>query len=233
MKVSLLIFTLNEIEGMKAVMPKIKREWYDELIIVDGGSTDGTIEYAKDHGYFIFVQKEKGAGAAFRESIEKATGNVVVVFSPDGNSIPEKIPELIAKIKEGYDVVVASRYLGDAKSYDDDPITAFGNWMFTKLFNFLFRGKCTDLLVMFRAFRKDMVKQLRIDTNTPSWGTLMLIRAIKNRLRITEIPANEPARIGGVRKMSPLRNGLCELWMILKELFFWNRCNCNCVLTKR
>lgn len=227
MRISLVIFTLNEIDGMKAIMPRIKRGWYDELIIVDGGSTDGTIEYARECGYFIFVQKEKGAGGAFIEAIEKVTGDIVIVFSPDGNSIPEKIPDLIEKMKEGYDLVIASRYLKGAKSYDDDVITAFGNWMFTSLMNLLFRSKYTDVLVMFRAFKKEIVKSLGVDTKTPSWGSLMLIRATKRKLKVTEIPADEPPRIGGVRKMKPLINGSYELFMFLKEFFImdWFKSN--------
>ncbi len=221
MKVSLVLFTFNEIEGMKVIIPRIKKEWYDELIVVDGGSTDGTIEYAKENGYFIFVQKEKGAGAAFREAVAKATGDTVIILSPDGNSIPEKIPELIDKMKEGYDLVIVSRYLKGARSYDDDIFTAFGNRMFTSLINLLFRTKYTDVLVMYRAFKREIVKKLGIDTNTPSWGNMMLLRATKNKLKITEIPGDEPPRIGGVRKMRPLVNGACELYMILRERFIF------------
>ena len=77
MKVSLIIFAWNEIDGMKVIMPQIKKEWYDQLLIVDGGSTDGTIEYAREHGYELFVQKEKGSGAAFLESIAKAAGGPI------------------------------------------------------------------------------------------------------------------------------------------------------------
>jgi glycosyltransferase involved in cell wall biosynthesis len=218
-KVSLVIFTLNEINGMKAVMPRIKKEWYDELVIVDGGSTDGTIEYAKEKSYFVFVQKEKGAGAAFAESMARVTGDIVVVLSPDGNSIPEKIPELTAKVREGYDIVIASRYYQGAKSYDDDFVTAFGNRMFTWLINILFRAKITDSLVMYRAFRTKIAGELHIDTRTVSWGSQLLIRALKKKMRIAEIPADEPPRIGGVRKMQPLKNGLSELRMILGEFF--------------
>lgn len=65
MKITLLIFTYNEIDGMKEIMPQIKPEWCDELLIVDGGSKDGTYEYAKSKGYNIFIQKEKGLGPAF------------------------------------------------------------------------------------------------------------------------------------------------------------------------
>ena len=86
-KVTLILFTLNEIDGMRAVMPTIKPEWYDQLVIVDGGSTDGTIEYAREHGYYIFQQSSPGAGVAFLESMARATEDIVVVFSPDGNSL--------------------------------------------------------------------------------------------------------------------------------------------------
>ncbi len=212
-----MIFTLNEIDGMRAVMPRIKREWYDQLIIVDGGSTDGTIEYANENGYVIFVQKERGAGAAFREVMQKVTADIAITFSPDGNSIPEKIPELIKKMKEGYDLVIVSRYREGAKSHDDDIITAFGNRMFTSLINLLFRTNYTDILVMYRAFKVEAVRKLKIDTSTPSWGTLMLLQATKKDLKIGEIPGDEPPRIGGKRKMNPLVNGLCELFMIFKE----------------
>lgn len=217
MKISLIIFTWNEIDGMKAIMPRIKKEWYDQLIIVDGGSTDGTIEYANEKGYFIFTQKEKGAGAAFLEAMEKVTGDVVITFSPDGNSVPEKIPPLIKKIKEGHDIVIVSRYREGAKSYDDDAVTAFGNWMFTTLVNIFFQAKVTDCLVMYRAFRRDIVKELGITTKTVAWGTQLLARAAKKKYKIAEIPGDEPPRIGGVRKMSPLKNGVNELYMIIKE----------------
>lgn len=217
MKVTLVIFTMNEVDGMKAIMPQIEKEWYDELIVVDGGSTDGTVEYAKEHGYFIFIQKEKGAGAAFREAVEKASGEIVITFSPDGNCLPDKIPELVKKIREGYDLVTASRYLQGAKSYDDDIFTAFGNWMFTRIINLLFWNRYTDLLSMYRGFKKDMIKDLNAYTNTPCWGTIILLRAIKKGLKITEIPADEPKRISGERKMQPLVNGSCELFIIFKE----------------
>ncbi len=219
MKVSLIIFTLNEIDGMKVIMPQIKREWFDELIIVDGGSTDGTIEYAKTHQYPIFIQNEKGAGAAFIEAIEKISGDVVITFSPDGNSMPELIPNLVKEMEKGFDMVIASRYYKGAKSYDDDVITAFGNWMFTFIVNLLFSSHLTDSLVMYRAFRRKIVYDLQINEKTTSWGTQILVRAIKKKLKIGEIPGDEPPRIGGVRKMSPLKNGIKELKMILKEFF--------------
>lgn len=217
MKVTLLILTYNEIEGMKQIMPQIDKSWYDELIIMDGGSKDGTIEYAKDHGYPIFVQERPGLGLAYIEGLARATGDVIVTFSPDGNSDAARLPGLIAKMREGYDIVIVSRYLDWAKSDDDDIVTGFGNWLFTTMYNILFHERVTDLLVIYRAFRKDLVQELNVDHDAIAWTTQMMCKAAKARRWIGEIPGNEPLRIGGIRKMSPLRNGWAELTMLTSE----------------
>lgn len=219
MKISLVVFSLNEIDGMKAVMPSIRREWYDELVIIDGGSTDGTVEYARRQGYPVYVQKQKGYGAAFVEAAEIATGDVIIIFSPDGNSKPDVLPGLISKMKEGYDIVIASRYLDGARSYDDDTVTAFGNFMFTRIINLLFGAKLTDVLVMYRAYKRNLIKDLNMDPRSGSCGTQLLLRAIKRGARIGEVPGDEPPRIGGIRKMHPIKNGIGEVSMILREFF--------------
>ncbi len=225
--------TLNEINGMKAIMPRIKREWCDQIIIVDGGSTDGTIEWARGQGYFVYVQKQKGFRHAYTEVLPYIEGDVVITFSPDGNSIPELIPELIDKMKEGYDMVIASRYLGGAKSEDDDIITAFGNWLFTKTVNILHGGHYTDAMVIFRAYKTQLVYDLELNkdegyrlaeklfrTNI-SWEPLLSVRAAKRKLKITEIPGDEPARIGGERKLKILKWGAAYYFQFIREVFCW------------
>src|SRR5262249_9618611 len=129
--VTLLIPTLNEIDRRREIMPRTDPAWIDQLLIRDGGSTDGTVEYARAHDYQVHVQREPGIRFGYREALPQIEGDVILTFSPDGNSIPELIPQLIDKINEGYDMVIASRYLGDARSEDDDWVTAFGNWLFT------------------------------------------------------------------------------------------------------
>ncbi len=218
MKTTLFVPTLNEIDGMKAIMPHVKKQWVDEILVLDGGSTDGTVEYAKQQGYRVVMQKSKGITNAYREALKIAEGDFIVAFSPDGNSLPEVIPQLVRKIKEGYDMVIASRYKGNAKSDDDDPVTAFGNWMFTTLINICFGGKYTDSLVMLRAFKKDIVKELHIDVPRAGLEPILSIRCAKQKLKVAEIPASEPKRIGGKRKMNPLLNGLDIFRLIFAEL---------------
>lgn len=219
MKVTLLIPTFNEIEGMRAIMPKIQREWVDQILIIDGGSVDGTIEYAKENGYFVVIQKAKGLFNAYREALDYATGDIIMTFTPDGNSVPELIPDLIKKMSKGYDMVVVSRYLDGAKSYDDDIVTAFGNWMFTAMINFFFGSHYTDTLVGFRAWKKDLFKLTKGNVNIKSFEPFSVIKCAKLKLKVTEIPGDEPKRIGGVRKPRPLINGAQVLWAIIVELF--------------
>ena len=75
--------SLNEIDGMRVVMPKIRSDWVDEIIIVDGGSTDGTIDYAQENGYQIYVQKQEGFRHAYCEILERINTDYIIAFSPD------------------------------------------------------------------------------------------------------------------------------------------------------
>ena len=161
MRTTLLVLTLNEIEGMKAIMPKVDRKSVDQIIIVDGGSTDGTIEWAREHGYEVHVQTRRGIRFAYFEVLPKVTGDLIITFSPDGNSPPESVPLLKQKMIDGdYDMVIGSRYLGPAKSEDDDFVTAFGNWLFTRTVNLLHSAKYTDCMVILRAYKKQLVYDL-------------------------------------------------------------------------
>lgn len=233
MKVTLLIPTLNEVEGMKKIMPLIKKEWYDQLLIVDGQSTDGTIEYAKTMGYPIVIQQKKGMRHAYMEALPYITGDVILTFSPDGNSLPELIPACINKLKEGYNMVIVSRYAPGAKSYDDDTITAFGNWLFTTLINLFHGGHYTDAMVIYRAYSKKLIFDLDLDKDDSyekeerlfktriSWEPLLSIRCAKRKLKVAEIPGDEPPRAGGERKLQVWRWGAAYLFEIIREIFIW------------
>ena len=96
MKTTLLVMALNEIDGMKAIVPKVDPGWVDQIILCDGGSTDGTVEWAKAQGMTVHVQSRPSFRRGYIEVWPMTEGDVVVIFSPDGNSLLEKIPELLA-----------------------------------------------------------------------------------------------------------------------------------------
>jgi C-methyltransferase C-terminal domain/Glycosyl transferase family 2/Methyltransferase domain len=209
---TLLLPTLDEIEAVRVIVPQLRKDWVDEILVIDGGSTDGTVEFMRAAGLDVHMQTVRGYGEGMLEALHLAKGDVVIEFNPDGNSIPEDILRIIAKINEGYDLVIGSRYRDGAKSDDDDWVTALGNWMFTTIVNLLFGTRYTDVLVGFRAYRRKAALQLDLDAPGLSWPCQSSTRFARAGLRVTEIPANEPARIGGKRKMMPLRTG----WQITK-----------------
>jgi glycosyltransferase involved in cell wall biosynthesis len=233
LKTTLLVCTLNEIDGMRVIMPQIKREWCDQIMILDGGSTDGTIEYARENGYQVYIQKKKGFRHAYTEVMPYLEGEVIITFSPDGNSLPQLIPQLIRKMEEGYDMVIASRYLADARSEDDDVLTALGNRFFTQTVNFLFGANYTDVMVIFRAYKKQLIEDLDLNRDEGyalpeklfctriSWEPLLSVRAAKRKLKVTEIPGTEPRRIGGQRKLQVWRWGAAYYFQFLREKFIW------------
>lgn len=233
MKVTLFVPVLNEIEGIRSVMPAVKKEWVDQILIVDGQSTDGTAEYARSQGYEVYIQKEKGLRKAYIEGWPLVRGEIVITFSPDGNCLPERIPPLIEKMKEGYDMVVVSRYLDGAKSEDDTWITGFGNWFFTHiLINGLHGGHYTDALGIFRAYKTRLFYELDIDKEQSylpekAWWTvlgcepLISTRMAKRRLKVGEIPGDEPRRYHGQAKLQLIRWGGGLFCQALRECWYW------------
>ena len=221
MTVALLILTLNEIDGMKKIVPQINRDWVDEILLVDGGSTDGTIEEAKNQEIDVLIQKNKGHGAAIIEGVAATKSDSIIFFGPDGNHYPEEIEILAKKIKEGYDQVLISRFGNGSENLDANFIEAFGNKMFAFLVNVFFGGHWTDTLNESRVITRKAFHDLKFNAFQMASTQQMSIRGLKLRQNILELVGNEGERIGGKKKMRPLQVGYDLSHEILKEFFWW------------
>ena len=233
MKYTLLIPTLNELDGMKVIMPRVNRESFEQILILDGGSTDGTIEWSREHNYEVYIQTKPGIRNAYNEVLPLIRGDILITFSPDGNSIPELLPDLMQEMEKGYDMVIVSRYLGDAVSEDYDLLTKFGNWLFTKTVNLLHNANYTDVMVIYRAYKTQLIYDLELNKDDAyataeklfhtliSWEPLLSVRAAKRKLKIGEIPGDEPPRIGGERKLQVFKWGAAYYFQFFREKFIW------------
>ena len=230
MTVSLFIPTLNERKSMEICMSKVDASLFDQILVSDGNSKDGTADFARDLGYDVYIQKERGIRNAYIEAWPLLRGEYVITFSPDGNCPPEDLPRLIEKAREGYDMVIASRYLPPAKSEDDGIITGFGNWLFTRTINVLHGGAYTDAMTIFRIYRTSLFMELGLDREGAytlpeklyftkmGIEPLLSVRAARAKCKISEIPSDEPKRIAGDAKVQVIRWGAAYYTQFFLEL---------------
>ena len=223
MSTSLIITTLNEIDGIKKILPQIKKEWVDEIIIVDGGSTDGTVEKAKEMGCKVIKQKIPGHGGALLTGIEESTGDKIIIFGSDGSNETSEIPQLVEKGLEGFDQVIISRFGKTSINEDAGMIDGFGNKMFAFMTNIFFGGKLTDSLNCSRLFTRKAISEINLSELSLCAVEQISARGLKRKQRIYEIVGNERARVGGERKMHRIPTGSTLTSMIIKEFIFWRR----------
>lgn len=220
-KTTLVILTRNEINGVKALIRKIPFESVDEFFAVDYKSTDGTVEFFKKHQIPVIEQKIPGRGEAFKIAVEKARGDFLVFFSPDGNENPADIPRLISLLKNGSDLAIASRFMKNSRNEEDDKmfkLRAWANELFTLAVHLLWGGHVTDSINGYRAIKKSVFKKLNLDASGFAIEFQMTIRALKLKCKITEIPTIEGNRIGGKSSSAAIPTGLKFVAYLLREI---------------
>ena len=216
MTTSLILLTYNEIEGSRAMLPRLPLALFDEVLLVDGGSRDGTREFFAEHGIPVVGQQRKGRGEAFRVGARHTRGDLLVFYSPDGNEDPEDLPRLVRCLEQGADLAIASRFAAGARNEEDDELFRPRAWV-----NLLFRRRGTfvsDTINGFRAIRREAFEKLRLDEVGFPIEYQMTIRSMKAGLRIAEIPTREGNRVGGASKAISFPVGLGHLKVLLREL---------------
>lgn len=222
---TLVLLTLNEIDGVRALVPQLHLDSVDEVLVVDGGSSDGTREFFEAHGIRVVVQERTGRGEAFRVAVKESFGAHLVFFSPDGNEDPGDIPRLFEALEAGADMVIASRFLPGGHNEEDEvifPLRKRVNQVFTFLANVIWnRGpRVSDTINGYRGVRREVFWRLAPESMGYTIEYEMTIRAMKAGMRIVEIPTFEGQRIGGTTKGPSLPTGVAFVRFLMSEIFW-------------
>ncbi|HEY1015388.1 MAG TPA: glycosyltransferase family 2 protein [Herpetosiphonaceae bacterium] len=213
--VSVVIPTINEARNLPHVLPRIPA-WVHEVVLVDGRSTDDTVEVARRllPDVRIVHQTGKGKGDALRAGFAAATGEIIVMLDADGSTDPGEIPVFVGALLSGADFVKGSRFLQGGGTADMSFIRSFGNWCFTVASRLLFGARYSDLCYGYNAFYARVLSHLQLDGDGFEIETMMNVRALRAGFKVAEVPSFEALRIHGSSNLRALPDG----WRVLKTL---------------
>ncbi|MBA2552775.1 MAG: glycosyltransferase family 2 protein, partial [Geodermatophilaceae bacterium] len=226
--VSVVLPTKNEALNLPSVLPHLP-SCVIELVLVDGHSTDGTIEVAQSlrPDVRVVTQTRKGKGNALACGFAVATGDIVVMLDADGSADPDEIDRFVAALVAGADFAKGSRFTVGGGSSDITRIRRLGNKALNQLVNSLCGTRYTDLCYGYNAFWRACLPALDLLPGIPHadmmWGdgfeveTLINIRIAKAGLRVSEVPSFERPRIHGTSNLNAVKDGLRVLNTIRLE----------------
>ena len=196
-RISIIIPAYNEESSIGLVLDALPQEKIHEIIVVDNGSTDATARVAQEHGARVVKEPKKGYGSACRKGIDELDAPDIVVFiDGDFSDFPEEIVLLIGPIEAGEkDFVLGSRMIFPKSQLALLPQARYGNRLAILLIKLFFKYEFTDL-GPFRAIRYSSLISLGMQDRDFGWTVEMQIKALRNGLRIHEVPVNYRKRVG-------------------------------------
>jgi len=216
--VSVVIPTLNEERCIAWVLERLP-DIVSEVILVDGRSTDRTIEIARAirPDLKLVLEQAPGKGAALRAGFAAATGDYIVMLDADGSMHPDEIERFVNALQDGLEFVKGSRFVEGGGTADMSLIRRLGNGALRTAVNRLYRTNLSDLCYGFIAFRRDRLSTLRLHSDGFEIETEMTVRAVTASLQIGEVASYEAPRRYGESNLHAWRDGRRVLRTLLRE----------------
>ncbi len=216
--VSLVIPAHNEGRNIPWVFEQIPR-CVDEVILVDGSSSDATLAIAEHCLPTVrsVQQSGPGKGNALRTGFAAATGEYIVMMDADGSMWPGEIPHYLHFLDNGYDFVKGSRCIAGGGSLDFTRVRALGNRALLLVVNRLYHAMLTDLCYGFCAFRRSFLDELDLRSSGFEIEAEMVAHALRSGLRLAEVPSLELPRRSGRSHLHAVSDGRRVLRTLLAE----------------
>jgi glycosyltransferase involved in cell wall biosynthesis len=221
LKTCLVIPTLDE----EATIAEIVREalpFVDEILVVDGHSTDRTRELAEAEGARAVLDPRKGKGAALRLALTETNADIIVYIDADGSHEISDIPRLTAPIHAGdADMVVGCRMTGGSDELHGDLFKftrLIGSEIITMVINYRWNVRLTDVQNGFRAIRREVGLQLGLRENRFAIEEEMVMRALRKKFRVINVSSHEYKRKFGVSRIVLQRDWFSFVWCVFKHV---------------
>jgi glycosyltransferase involved in cell wall biosynthesis len=199
------------------------RAYCDEVIIVDGHSTDGSPDRLRAEGFTVLQDNRRGKGDAVRVGIAAATGDILVTMDADGSHEPSQIRELVAPIeRDEADLVIGCRMRGGSDEFAGTWtmfVRLWGNNFLTQSINTRFRASLTDSQNGFRAIRAQGARLLALKEDRHTIELEMVLKALKRGFRVCQVPSHEYARRRGESSLSVVRQAPAFLACLLRNIW--------------
>lgn len=224
-KISLCLLVWNELAGCRQDVPHLPMDQFHECYVVDGGSTDGTVEFFQAQGIPLFRQPRKSLNAAYHCAVEHCTGDALVVFFPKGTLDPGCVLRLADRLRAGNGLVIASRNIPGGRNEEDDRLLKPRKWGVRLLAisaALLWRREGTwirDILHGVKGFTIDAFRRMDISVTGVTIDFEMVVRAYRRRITRSEIPVHERNRLSGATHFPILPTAMRISRFIWMELF--------------
>lgn len=218
-RLSVVIPARNEAHNIAWVLERLPLD-VDEVVLVDGRSTDRTVEVAMAvrPGTVVVQDDAPGKGCAMRKGVETATGDFVVVLDADGSMDPREIGRFVEPLTQGHDLVRGSRFMAGGGSSDISRLRKLGNHGLLMVSRFLFGVSRSDLCYGYAAFRRRSFLALELTATGFEIEAQFFLRADRARLSVAEVPSFESPRHTGTSNLHTFRDG----WRVLRTIL-WER----------
>lgn len=190
-----------------------------EVVVVDNGSSDGSVSAAVAAGARVVHEPIRGYGSACRRGLSEARGSILVLGDADGTYDFSAIPEFVTPLLNGADMVMGSRLEGTIDPGAMPWLHRYvGNPLLTTMLNVLYSSSVSDTLCGLRSIKKEHYESLELGSQGMEFAQEFVIEAIRKGVRIHETPITYRHRIGGAPKLRAFRDGLRHVWLMMAQL---------------
>ena len=203
MKISLCLIVWNELKGCENDVPMLPRDDFDEIYAIDGGSTDGTVDFLVSQGIAVHRQPKPGLNAAYVYAVEQSKCDAIVVFFPKATIHPRCVLDIAYKLRCGYDLVIASRNIRGGRNEEDQKLfrpRKTGVMALALVAALIWRREgvwVRDILHGVKGFTLEGFRRMKISDKGLTIDLEMTIRSYRHKISRIEVPVKEKHRIAG------------------------------------